>query len=262
MTRFSFDFIPSALENYELHIKSPVELRRQWLATISAHFFCIKTPLTWWKKWLRYLTQFLTFCNSTAVDLFFFKILCFTRFWERNVIDYFSGTQCFGISYVLYILRFFIWFFFFFKYKWHVYIFLILHHLSVLDVVENLLLYLSATHKVKQWENEICRYICSYCSYKLRYFSFFRTSLPMICWAHEKLRDNRENVGWKESSSTGASLIPPVAQRSHGCFPKSSGMVNNPCVSFITYLSKFFFQMSIFQCLIFHDTLCSCSPSS
>lgn len=54
----------------------------------------------------------------------------------------------------------------------------------------------------------------------------FMVSLPMICWAHEKLlRDNHKNVGWKESNLLGASLTPPVVQRSHGCFPKSSGMV-------------------------------------
>lgn len=55
-------------------------------------------------------------------------------------------------------------------------------------------LYLTSTQTVQQWESKICSCIC------IRYgisVTFMALSLT-ISRAHEKLRKNHQNVGWKE----------------------------------------------------------------
>lgn len=141
MTHFSFDFIPSALESYELHIKCPVGFGRQWWTFVSRHFFWIQAVLSVWKRDKDTSLNFLHI--ATLLHLIWFSslknvlmfVIWFIMFWEGHVINYFSGTKHCGILHLwcifskIFILKA--------AAATAACFFLILLHLLVLPIVEN-----------------------------------------------------------------------------------------------------------------------------
>lgn len=136
MTHFSFDFIPSVLESYKLHIKCLVRFGRQWLTFISGHFFWIQ------QHWLSekgmkiphwifcILQQHCIWPVFFIREYFWFGLTCFEKemlsiFFQENDIVGFYIYDAFLIKSL------------FQKQQQHVSNFLILLHLLVLAVVEN-----------------------------------------------------------------------------------------------------------------------------